>query len=84
MHALLDPPAKNAAARKTRPRVMPCPVSRAAARDCPHCAHIRRAWSGKLPKATLEALRETEDMIAHPEKYPGMTLEQYLAWAHSV
>ena len=38
----------------------------------------------RLPKASREALAEARDIIAHPEKYPGMTLQEFVQWAESL
>lgn len=35
----------------------------------------------RLPKASREALAEARDIIAHPEKYQAMSLQEYLQWS---
>ena len=59
-------------------------LSKEAARPCRVGLGMGVASKSRLPRATIAAMRETEDIIAHPEKYPGMTFEQYVAWAHSL
>lgn len=58
--------------------------AKASARKCRVGGGQAATSKPRLPRATLAAMRETDDIIAHPEKYPGMTFAEYVAWAHSL
>ena len=56
--------------KRSAPRVMACAV---------------RSATPRIPKASLDALREARDMIASPEKYPApMSLGEFFRWSDSV
>lgn len=58
--------------------------AKASARKCRVGGGQATTSKPRLPRATLAAMRETDDIIAHPEKYPGMTFPEFCTWCDSL